>query len=119
MIALLIGGSNVLVIFIGGRQLINGQIESVGTIVEFLLYVNMLTWPVTSVGWITTLIQQAEASQKRINEFLEVQPEIYNKSETRHQISGKIEYINDSFTYDDNYITDIRYIYFMLLTCLT
>src|SRR5690625_617416 len=114
LIALLIGGSNVLVIFIGGKQLINGQIESVGTIVEFLLYVNMLTWPVTSVGWITTLIQQAEASQKRINEFLEVQPEIYNKSETRHQISGKIEFKNVSFTYDDTNITALRDISFTL-----
>lgn len=108
LIALLIGGSNVLVIFIGGRQLINGQIENVGTIVEFLLYVNMLTWPVTSVGWITTLIQQAEASQKRINEFLQVKPEIFNKTEENTPIKGKIEFKNVSFTYDDTNITALR-----------
>lgn len=114
LIALLIGGSNVLVIFIGGRQLINGQIESVGTIVEFLLYVNMLTWPVTSVGWITTLIQQAEASQKRINEFLKVQPEIFNKTEEHQNIRGKIEFKNVSFTYDDTNITALKNVSFSI-----
>lgn len=114
MIALLIGGSNVLVIFIGGYQLINGEIESVGTIVEFLLYVNMLTWPVTSVGWITTLIQQAEASQKRINEFLNVKPEIFNKTEERHDISGEIEFKNVSFTYDDTNITALKNVSFSI-----
>src|SRR5699024_7138651 len=112
LIALLIGGSNVLVIFIGGKQLINGQIENVGTIVEFLLYVNMLTWPVTSVGWITTLIQQAEASQKRINEFLQVQPEVFNKVEERNNIKGKIEFQNVSFTYDDTNITALKNVSF-------
>ncbi|HLS29397.1 MAG TPA: ABC transporter ATP-binding protein [Flavobacteriaceae bacterium] len=114
MIALLIGGSNVLVIFIGGRQLINGQIESVGTIVEFLLYVNMLTWPVTSVGWITTLIQQAEASQKRINEFLDVSPEIFNKTQERHDIIGEIEFKNVTFTYDDTNITALKNVSFTI-----
>lgn len=112
MIALLIGGSNVLVIFIGGYQLINGQIESVGTIVEFLLYVNMLTWPVTSVGWITNLIQQAEASQKRINEFLNVAPDIFNKTEERHEVSGRIEFKNVTFTYDDTNITALKNVSF-------
>lgn len=114
LIALLIGGSNVLVIFIGGRQLINGQIESVGTIVEFLLYVNMLTWPVTSVGWITTLIQQAEASQARINEFLKVKPEIFNKTEEHRDLKGKIEFKNVSFTYDDTNITALKDVSFTI-----
>lgn len=108
LIVLLIGGSNVLVIYIGGMQLINGQIDNVGTIVEFLLYVNMLTWPVTSVGWITTLIQQAEASQNRINEFLKEEPEIYNKTEGHHSITGKIEFKNVTFTYDDTHITALK-----------
>jgi ATP-binding cassette subfamily B protein len=62
---LLIGLSNVLVIYIGGQQYINGNIKSVGTLVEFLLYVNMLTWPVATVGWVTSMVQQAEASQKK------------------------------------------------------
>src|SRR5690625_1569180 len=114
MIALLIGGSNVLVIFIGGRQLINGQIENVGTIVEFLLYVNMLTWPVTSVGWITTLIQRAEASQKRINEFLEEEPEIVNNNEHPSKIEGNIEFKNVTFTYSDTNITALKDVSFSI-----
>lgn len=112
LIVLLIGGSNILVIYIGGRQLINGQIESVGTIVEFLLYVNMLTWPVTSVGWITTLVQEAAASQRRINEFLKIIPEIFNQTEEKHEIKGKIEFKNVSFTYDDTNITALKNISF-------
>lgn len=112
LIILLIGGSNILVIYIGGQQLISGQIDSVGTIVEFLLYVNMLTWPVTSVGWITNMIQRAEASQKRINEFLEVKPDIYNKTEKRSQIRGDIEFRNVSFTYDDTSITALKNVSF-------
>ena len=67
---LLIGVSNVLVAYVGGTQYINGEIKEIGTIAEFLIYVNMLTWPVATVGWVTNLVQQAEASQKRINEFL-------------------------------------------------
>ena len=75
---LLIGLSNILVVYIGGNQFISGQIKELGTIVEFLIYVNMLTWPVAVVGWVTSMIQQAEASQKRINEFLKEQPSILN-----------------------------------------
>ena len=67
MMILLIGISNLLVIYIGGMQYINGKIESLGTIAEFIIYVNMLTWPVATVGWVTSIVQQAEASQKRIN----------------------------------------------------
>jgi len=76
----LIGFSNLFVIYFGGMQYINGEIESVGVIVEFLLYVNMLTWPVASVGWITSMVQRAEASQERINEFLSESPNIKNNS---------------------------------------
>ena len=75
LMILLIGLSNVLVIFIGGSQFINGQIE-LGTLAEFIIYINMLTWPVATVGWVTSIVQQAEASQKRINEFLGQEPEI-------------------------------------------
>lgn len=114
LIVLFIGGTNILVIYIGGRQLINGQIENVGTIVEFLLYVNMLTWPVTSVGWITTLIQRAEASQKRINEFLEEEPEIVNKNESPSKIKGNIEFKNVTFTYNDTHITALKDVSFSI-----
>ena len=70
MMILLIGISNIIVIFIGGSEFINGNIE-IGVIAEFIIYVNMLTWPVTLVGWVTSIVKQAEASQKRINEFLD------------------------------------------------
>lgn len=114
LIVFLIGGSNILVIFIGGKLLISGQIDSVGTIVEFLLYVNMLTWPVTSVGWITNLVQQAEASQKRINEFLHENPDIFNKSDKRQAIEGHIEFKNVSFTYEDTQIKALKNVSFSI-----
>lgn len=114
LIILLIGGSNILVIYIGGHQLITGQIDGVGTIVEFLLYVNMLTWPVTSVGFITNMIQRAEASQKRINEFLSVEPEIYNPTEAPSKIIGNLEFKNVSFTYRDTSITALKNVSFSL-----
>jgi ATP-binding cassette subfamily B protein len=66
----LIGISNLVVIYFGGLMYINGTIKSIGTIAEFILYVNMLTWPVASLGWVSSMVQEAEASQKRINEFL-------------------------------------------------
>jgi len=75
LMILLIGLSNVLVVYIGGKQYIDGLIDF-GTIVEFLIYVNMLTWPVAIVGWVSSMVQQAEASQKRINAFLKERPQI-------------------------------------------
>ena len=75
LMILLIGISNLTVIYIGGKQYINGEIP-IGVIAEFILYVNMLTWPVAVVGWVTSMVQQADASQKRINEFLQEVPEI-------------------------------------------
>lgn len=108
LMALLIGISNILVIYIGGRQYINGEIENLGVIVEFLLYVNMLTWPVASIGWVTSLVKQAEASQERINEFLDEAPEITNPSLENEDITGDIEFKNVSFTYDDTNITALK-----------
>ena len=64
----------------------NGQIEEIGIIAEFIIYVNMLTWPVASIGWVTSLVQEAEASQKRINEFLKETPSIVNPTETKTPI---------------------------------
>ncbi|HET8839538.1 MAG TPA: ABC transporter ATP-binding protein [Flavobacteriaceae bacterium] len=111
LMVLLIGLSNILVIYIGGRQYITGQID-MGTIVEFLLYVNMLTWPVATVGWVTSMVQQAAASQKRINEFLKEEPEIQNKSDEPVDIQGNIEFKNVTFTYDDTNITALKNISF-------
>ncbi|MFD0989522.1 ABC transporter ATP-binding protein [Mariniflexile jejuense] len=104
MMILLIGASNLLVIYIGGMQYINGEIESLGTIAEFIIYVNMLTWPVATVGWVTSIVQQAEASQKRINEFLRLEPEIKNLVDVHTEAKGDIVFNNVYFTYDDTNI---------------
>lgn len=103
LMVLLIGISNILVIYIGGIQYINGKI-GVGLIAEFILYVNMLTWPVAIVGWLTSIVQNAAASQKRINAFLNEQPELENNASTSHEVKGKIAFRNVSFTYDDTHI---------------
>ena len=112
MMILLIGASNLLVIYIGGMQYINEEIKSLGTIAEFIIYVNMLTWPVATVGWVTSIVQQAEASQKRINEFLNIEPEIRNTTLKSSVITGDIEFKNVSFTYDDTNIQAIKNISF-------
>ncbi|MCP4975784.1 MAG: ABC transporter ATP-binding protein [Maribacter sp.] len=114
LMILLIGISNIFVIYIGGQQYINGDIDSVGVIAEFVLYVNMLTWPVAIVGWLTSIIQRAEASQKRINEFLKVLPEIKSEVSEDTPIKGKIEFKNVSFTYDDTNITALKNISFTI-----
>ena len=111
MIAL-IGVSNLLVIYIGGKQYIAGEIPDLGVIVEFLIYVNMLTWPVASVGWITSLVQQAEASQKRINEFLNEKPEIVNHVTEHTPVTGGVRFENVTFTYDDTNITALKNVSF-------
>lgn len=112
MMILLIGVSNLVVIYIGGLQYINGQIESLGTIAEFIIYVNMLTWPVATVGWVTSIVQQAEASQKRINEFLKTEPEIKNTINEHTIVTGDIIFDNVAFTYDDTNINALKGISF-------
>ncbi len=112
LMILLIGISNLLVIYIGGKQYINGEIEHIGTIAEFIIYVNMLTWPVATVGWVTSLVQQAEASQKRINEFLKQEPEIKNTNNAPTTIKGAITFKEVSFTYPDTNITALKAISF-------
>tara|TARA_R110002072_G_scaffold118823_2_gene251379 strand:+ start:115 stop:1899 length:1785 start_codon:yes stop_codon:yes gene_type:complete len=103
----LIGISNLIVIYVGGNQYINGEIQS-GVIIEFIMYVNILTWPVAVVGWVTSMVQQAEASQARINEFLDQVPEIKNESETSTEIHGKVTFKDVTFTYDDTNITALK-----------
>ena len=103
LMILLIGISNILVIYIGGNQYMNGQIE-LGVLAEFIIYVNMLTWPVATVGWVTSIIQQAEASQKRINEFLNVPYKIVNKKNSKLKVDGDISFNNVSYTYKETNI---------------
>jgi len=110
-IVLLIGISNLIVVYVGGLQYINGEIKA-GTILQFLLYVNYLTWPVAIVGWVTSMIQQADASQARINEFLNQVPEIVNENEASTEIYGKVTFKEVTFTYDDTNITALKNINF-------
>jgi len=102
LMILLIGLSNLLVIYIGGKQYLDGTISSIGIIAEFIIYVNMLTWPVASIGWISSIIQQAEASQKRINEFLKEKSDIKNyKTIDKSEIKGEIIFNNVNYKYLD------------------
>jgi ATP-binding cassette subfamily B protein len=112
LMMLLIGISNLFVIYIGGMQYINGEIDSVGIILEFVIYVNMLTWPVAIVGWLSSIIQRAEASQKRINEFLEVQPEIKNEVQGHTTVQGEVRFEGVSFTYPETKIKALENISF-------
>ena len=114
MMILLIGVSNLIVIYVGGLQYMNGEIEHIGTIAEFIIYVNMLTWPVATVGWVTSLVQQAEASQERINEFLKTEPEIKNKVDKLTPIKGDIEFKHVSFVYPDTNIEALKDVSFTL-----
>jgi ATP-binding cassette subfamily B protein len=112
---LIIGASTIITIYFGGLQVYKGNITP-GNIAEFVIYVNMLTWPVTSIGWIASIIQQAEASQKRINEFLNEKSEILNPTNEITSIKGNIEFVNVSFTYPDTGIQALKNCSFRLNT---
>ena len=114
LMILLIGISNILVIYIGGKQYLDGTIESIGIIAEFIIYVNMLTWPVASLGWISSIVQQAAASQKRINEFMIQKSEIKNPKKGLKNINGKIEFKDINYTYADSNIEALKKISFSL-----
>lgn len=108
----LIGISNLVVIYFGGMLYINGTIKSIGTIAEFILYVNMLTWPVASLGWVSSMVQEAEASQKRLNEFLKIVPDIQNNNPSSSTVDGTISFENVSYTYEDTNIEALKNISF-------
>ncbi len=111
LMALLIGISTVITVYIGGLQVAKGAVTA-GNIAEFVIYVNMLTWPVTAIGWIASLYQQAAASQKRINEFLNVQPEIASPVENPVDIRGHIRFENVTFVYPDTGIEALKNVNF-------
>ena len=113
LMVLLIGLSTLFTIYIGGLEAITGNIQ-VGDIATFVIYVNMLTWPVASLGWVTSLVQRAAASQERINEFLNEKLEIENPTTQRSQISGDIQFNKVSFTYPDTGIKALNNISFTL-----
>ena len=104
---LLVGLSTILTVYIGGEQVLNGSITA-GNIAEFIVYVNQLTFPVTMLGWVTTLVQRASASQKRINEFLELKPDIISGNMPPKAITGNISFDQVSFTYQDTGIQALK-----------
>ncbi|QDW25825.1 ABC transporter ATP-binding protein [Pedobacter sp. KBS0701] len=104
---LLIGLSTILTIYIGGIQVMNGSITA-GNIAEFIIYINQLTFPVTMLGWVTSLIQRAAASQKRINEFLDIPSDIQSKETAEIELKGNIKFDNVSFIYPDTGIEALK-----------
>ncbi len=100
LMLLIIGTSTILTIYFGGRQVIAGELQA-GNIAEFVIYVNMLTWPVTSIGWIASLIQQAAVSMRRINEFMDTEPAIKDEGHIEAPIQGHVHFDNVSFVYPD------------------
>jgi len=108
---LLIGLSTIFTIYVGGQEYIAGNISK-GNILEFVIYVNMLTWPVTAIGWVSSIIQRASASQTRINEFLSTTSKIKNPSNEIIEIEGEIEFKNVSFTYPESGINALKDISF-------
>ena len=111
LVMALIGLSTVLTVYIGGVEVMRGAI-STGNIAEFIIYVNLLTWPVTSVGWVTSIVQQAAASQGRINEFLKTQNDILSTQNLEKEIEGHIEFRNVSFVYPDSGIHALKNVSF-------
>ena len=109
----LIGLSTILTVYAGSTEVINGNL-TFGNIAEFIIYVNLLTWPVTSLGWTTSLVQRAEVSQKRINEFLKTKSSILSEKDLMHEIKGKVEFKNVSFTYPDTGIKALKDISFVI-----
>jgi ATP-binding cassette subfamily B protein len=110
---ILIGLSTILTVYVGGKQAMDGTITT-GNIAEFIIYINMLTWPVAAIGWITSIIQRAAASQTRINEFLSTEPEIINTVTNPSQINGNIEFKNVDFVYPDSGIQALKNVSFQV-----
>ncbi|PWJ36111.1 ABC transporter ATP-binding protein [Sediminitomix flava] len=107
----LIGLSTILTVYVGGIEVINGSITP-GNIAEFIMYVTMLTWPVTSLGWVTSIIQRAAASQKRLNEFLKTENDIVSEKDLQQEINGEISFNNVSLVYPDSGIEALKDISF-------
>lgn len=113
MIVMLIGLSTLIAVYIGGNKVYAGEITT-GIIAEFILYVGLLTWPVASMGWVTSIIQRAAASQSRINEFLKQKPEIVNLQPDESDINGDISFENVSFSYPDSSAEVLRNVSFSI-----
>lgn len=113
LMIILVSSSILLVVIVGGQEVVKGNITH-GNIAEFIIYVNMLTWPFTAVGWIVSIVQEAEASQGRINEFLDTKPKISNPTQDALDIKGEVEFKNVSFTYEHSGIKALKDVSFTL-----
>ncbi|MEM6319221.1 MAG: ABC transporter ATP-binding protein [Bacteroidota bacterium] len=113
LMMLLVGVSTILTVYIGGLQVVKGTVTP-GNIAEFVIYVNMLTWPVTAIGWIASIVQQAAASQKRINEFLNTKPKIVAPVTTETTLKGAVTFDNVTFDYPDTGIRALKNVSFQL-----
>lgn len=113
LMLLLVGVSNVIVIYVGGMEVMKGNITP-GNIAEFIVYLNLLTFPVMALGWVTSLIQRAAASQKRINEFLDQKPDIVSPNVAPRTVQGKISFENVSFIYPDTGIQALKNVSFTI-----
>jgi ATP-binding cassette subfamily B protein len=113
LMMVLIGISTILVIYVGGLSVFDNTITT-GNIAEFVIYINMLTWPVTAIGWIASMIQQANVSQGRINEFLHVKPDIQNTGTYTGPVSGQLTFENVTFVYPDTGIKAIDQLSFQI-----
>jgi ATP-binding cassette subfamily B multidrug efflux pump len=107
LMLLLIGISNIIIIYVGGVEVMKGNLTA-GNVAEFVVYLNQLMFPVIALGWVTSLVQRAAASQKRINEFLHTQPEIASASNDKHLLKGQITFNNVSFIYPDTGIEALK-----------
>lgn len=114
LVIIIIGLSQILILYIGGIRYINGEISKIGTLAQFFMYLNMLIWPFTSLGWVSMVIQRAEASMLRINEFLRLKPEVYNTHFEDLKVKGKIEFKNVSYTHKNTGILAIDDLSFTL-----
>lgn len=113
LVMFLIGLSTLITIYVGGIETLAGRLTT-GNIAEFILYVNMLTWPVTSIGWVTSIVQRAEASQMRINEFLLTKPEIVNPTTEPFDFKGKVEFRDVSMIYPDSNVVALKNVSFTI-----
>ncbi|MEA5401862.1 ABC transporter ATP-binding protein [Arcicella sp. DC2W] len=107
LVSVLAGLSSVIVVYVGGMEVMAGRLTA-GSITEFILYVYMLTWPMIALGWTTSQIQRAAASQQRINEFLEIKTDITSQENINHEVEGAIEVKNVTFTYPDSGIVALK-----------
>ncbi|WP_045687010.1 ABC transporter ATP-binding protein [Hymenobacter sp. AT01-02] len=113
LILFLVGLSTIVTVWIGGQEVIRGTITT-GSIAEFLIYVNLLTWPVTALGWTSSLVQRAEASQARINEFMQQQTDVVSRQNVELDIQGDIVFDHVSFTYPDTGIQALHDVSFRI-----